>query len=66
MTYNKEHIDYYVYLEEVRQSGNRNMFGVAPDLAIAFGLSKYEARRICGEWMEGYVDMRNDGVFEEI
>ena len=50
MTDNK----YWIYLEELRQSGVTNMFGAAPYLANEFGLSKREARDILLDWMENY------------
>ena len=62
--YNKEHIDYYVFLEQLRLQ-DRNMFGAAPDLAAIFGISKLEARKICVEWMEHYETLIADGVFED-
>lgn len=50
MTTNK----YWIYLEELRQSGVTNMFGAAPYLAAEFGLSNTEAREILIEWMENH------------
>lgn len=45
---------YYVYLEELRRSGITNMYGAAPYLASAFGLTNGEAVEILAEWMQNY------------
>ena len=45
---------YWIYLEQLRRSGVTNMFGAAPYLANAFGLSNEEARKILSDWMENY------------
>tara|TARA_R110001599_G_C12106052_1_gene647509 strand:- start:622 stop:819 length:198 start_codon:yes stop_codon:yes gene_type:complete len=52
--YNEEWIEYYQYLELLRQSGITNMFGAAPHLGTAFGLNPREARKVLGSWMENY------------
>ena len=46
-----EHLE---YLDELRDSGETNMFGAAPYLASTFGLSTKEARSILVYWMESY------------
>lgn len=46
--------EYYVYLEDLRQSGVTNMFGAAPYLQEEFGLNKKEAREILANWMTNY------------
>ena len=48
---------YKVYLDNLRESGETNMFGATPYLQNKFGLDKKEAREILSEWM---------GTFEEI
>ena len=50
MTTNK----YWIYLEELRRSGVTNMYGAAPYLMEAFGLSKREAVEILADWMRNY------------
>lgn len=50
MTDNK----YWLYLEELRESGVTNMFGSAPYLQEEFGLSRREAIRIVSDWMKNY------------
>ena len=39
------------YLDELRESGETNMFGAASYLVMEFGLEKKEARAILSEWM---------------
>jgi hypothetical protein len=43
--------EYFEYLEELRKSGETNMFGAAPYLQQEFGLDRREARAILMEWM---------------
>ncbi len=50
MTKNK----YWIFLERLRRSGVTNMFGAAPYLQDEFGLSRKEANKIIGEWMDNY------------
>lgn len=45
---------YWIYLENLRRSGATNMFGAAPYLEHAFGLSRQEARDILADWMRNY------------
>jgi hypothetical protein len=42
------------YLDNLRESGEVNMFGASPYLAEVFGLSKAEAREVLGEWMRTF------------
>ena len=51
---NQERLEYYRYLESLRQSGVVNMFGAAPYLADAFDLDKNTAREILNDWMKNY------------
>tara|TARA_R100000353_G_scaffold22862_1_gene20151 strand:- start:7580 stop:7777 length:198 start_codon:yes stop_codon:yes gene_type:complete len=53
----EEWYEYYVYLEDLRQSGVTNMFGAAPYLQEEFDLSKKEAREILGNWMTNYEEL---------
>ena len=52
--YNEEWIEYYQYLEVLRESGVTNMFGASTYLVESFGLKSREARKILGSWMENY------------
>lgn len=55
-------IEYYQYLEGLRQSGITNMFGAAPYLAEAYALSQGEASEVLVSWMENYDALLSDGV----
>tara|TARA_R110000737_G_C14149613_1_gene407419 strand:- start:13 stop:222 length:210 start_codon:yes stop_codon:yes gene_type:complete len=52
--YNEEWIEYYQYLEVLRESGVTNMFGASTYLVEDFGLKSREAIKILGSWMENY------------
>jgi hypothetical protein len=51
-----EQQEMYDYLEELRQSGDTNMYGASPYLAAEFDLDATEARAICIDWMNGHDD----------
>ena len=53
----EEWYEYYVYLEELRQSGETNMFGASPYLQAEYGLNPREARRVLGNWIENYDEL---------
>jgi len=59
---NEEWIEYYVYLEELRQSGETNMFGATPYLREVFGLGRREAIKILGSWMDNYAELIEKGI----
>lgn len=46
--------EYFDYLNELRESGETNMFGAGQYLQNEFGLGRYEARDILKQWMESY------------
>ena len=48
---NDEKENIFDYLEDLRDSGQINMFGASPYIVEAFGLNKYQAREILSEWM---------------
>jgi hypothetical protein len=54
---NEEWIEYYEYLEELRQSGVTNMFGASSYLQEEFDLGRREARKILCNWMENYDEL---------
>jgi hypothetical protein len=56
-----EQTEYYEYLDELRESGETNMFGAAPYLAAAFGLDKREARKVLSAWMESFSERHPNG-----
>lgn len=45
---------YWLFLEYLRKLGVTNMFGAAPYLMEAFGISYEEAKKILVGWMENY------------
>ena len=50
---NKEYSmeEYFEFLDDLRETGDINMFGAAPHLAAMFDLDKYESREILSAWM---------------
>ena len=61
--YNEEWIEYYQYLENLRQSGVVNMFGATPYLRAVFdGDEGFNAQRVLGSWMKHYDALLSDGV----
>lgn len=46
--------NYFEFLNDLRDSGQINMFGAASVLAEAFEINKYEAREILASWMKSY------------
>lgn len=44
----------FAYLDELRNSGETNMFGAASYLMREFGLNRTEARTVLGQWMETF------------
>jgi len=45
---------YFDFLDDLRASGDTNMFGAAPYLVDAFDLSNQDARHILGRWMKTF------------
>ena len=46
--------EYFDYLDDLRESGETNMFGAGPYLQQEFGLGRFEARDIVLQWMRNY------------
>ena len=46
--------EYFEYLNELRDSGETNMFGAGPYLQQAFDIDRREARTVLSEWMKTY------------
>ena len=42
---------YFLYLDELRESGAINMFGARPYLQREFGIDKNEAAEVLSYWM---------------
>ena len=49
---------YFDFLEELRQSGETNMFGAGPYLATAFPSIQLRAFEIVGKWMKLHSDKK--------
>ena len=49
-----ENQEYFEYLDELRESGETNMFGARPYLMEEFNLDREEARKILSEWMRTF------------
>jgi hypothetical protein len=49
---NKE--KYFIFLDNIRETGKINMLGAAPYLQEAFDLSRYDAKEILFEWMNTF------------
>ena len=58
MTDNK----YWIFLERLRRSGVVNMFGSAPYVEHAFGVSRKEAMEIVSDWMKNYKASDYEGI----
>lgn len=44
----------FEFLDEMRESGEINMFGAPRYVVATFGMTEREARGIVMEWMKGY------------
>ena len=64
MSYNPEWNDYYIFLENLRQSGVVNMFGARPHLASYMELDDDppNAATVLASWMKNYDALVQDGV----
>ena len=52
----ENYVEYFNYLDKLRDSGETNMFGSGPYLTEEFGLGRSEARQIAMKWMDTYSD----------
>ena len=55
MTATQEHLE---YLDELRASGETNMYGAGPYLRREFGVSQSESHAILAEWMRTFTQRR--------
>ena len=53
--------EYLQYLDELRESGETNMYGAAPYLAEEFDLDKNFARQVVAFWMKSFSE-RHGGL----
>ena len=49
-----EYLHYFVYLDELRESGEINMMGAPRELQYEFEIDKAEARKIFGLWTKQF------------
>jgi len=47
-------VEYFKYLDELRASGETNMYGAAVYLQEEFGMGRLEARKILQDWMNQF------------
>jgi hypothetical protein len=45
-----------VFLDKLRESGATNMFGAAPYVSDAFGVSRNEAKDLVKNWMQTFAE----------
>ncbi len=53
----------FLYLNDLRESGDTNMFGARPYIIREFGIESKEAARLLTTWMRVFND---DGKYDEI
>jgi hypothetical protein len=51
--------DYFAYLDNLRETGETNMFGAAPYLEQEFNLDPRTARDVTLKWMKTFSARRN-------
>jgi len=44
----------FVFLDNLRKSGETNMYGASPYIRESFGCTRYEANRLLVKWMENF------------
>jgi hypothetical protein len=49
----------FEYLDDLRESGEVNMFGSGAYLQSEFGLSRHEAKVVVMEWMKTFGERKN-------
>ena len=50
----EQEIEMFEFLNELRESGDVNMFGASNYLVNRFFIDKYEARKVLAKWMDNY------------
>ena len=60
-----EYLDYFVYLDELREGGTINMMGAPRELQNDFGIDKIEARKIFGLWTKQFSTAKNPEVYTQ-
>ena len=52
--------EHLLFLDDLRESGQTNMFGAVPYLKYAFGLDKKKAKIVLVYWMESFSERHNN------
>ena len=60
-----KNLEYFVYLDELRESGTINMMGAPRELQHEFGIDKIEARKIFGLWANQFNGAKNPDVYTQ-
>lgn len=47
-------VEYFYYLDDLRESGEANMFGASSYLETEYGLSKKASKEVLLSWMETF------------
>ena len=56
----------FEFLDELRESGETNMYGAVPYIVEAFNITKYDAQRHLVKWMETFGERHNpSGAHQE-
>ena len=53
----EELVEYFEYLDDLRESGETNMFGAASFLMAEFGIKRKESREILSLWMKTFSEL---------
>lgn len=53
----QEYEEYYIYLEELRLSGETNMWGATPYLVCRYNLDTVRANEILFSWIDNYDEL---------
>jgi hypothetical protein len=56
---NDKYLTEFIYLDELRESGEINMMGAPRELQFEFGIDKIEARKIFGLWTKQFSAAKN-------
>ena len=62
MSWNPECEIFYIFLEDLRQSGITNMYAASPYLVKHYDLDRKKAREVLRSWMTNYIQLKQDGV----
>ena len=57
---NEQTQEYYLYLNDLRESGETNMFGAGAYLMEEFDLNRIDAREILSAWMSWFPGVDGD------